>query len=992
MLGSYSLAILLSLSTAEPSGLDALVRDFAAAMAREDLAAVKGSAPPNGPLDQAKDILFLHDEIEIESHRIVSTEVEGESTLVTVELAGTAVLANTREPVPLPRWYSLEVQQKDGRLDLVSAMTLERRLASRAIRSTAAENDALLRAHPEIDIYRYFNNITSIAEPAEDTCRVLLWMLNEAVARRDAGLESSAYQTFSYFAIAVHIAPDGVVSAERALELAHLDGRPDVVSDSYFALGIALWLTGRMDEAVVALREAGSYYDRVADPRLPMRAQYMAGWIEASRNRLRAALSIAQMHQKMVSRLATDHDRMTSAFQIGGVHERLGNLEIARRFFEEARDLAERNNYAEEYAIAAFNIASTYALEGNHEAARPGLEHSAELVKNSLNAFFKATVLTHLGTNQQMHGEFDGAEGTFDEAVTVAHHVPPSVDNNDTIATAYVQRGQFRLAQGRFEQALADARSAREKFGKSRSDALAVEGRALRELGRPIEAEEVLRAAIDFVELELSERQLDEISTAAVLKLKLAPYRELLDLLVAEGCVREALTVAERMRARSLRDSLRNGRVDLSAGMDETRRARELELERAIAEVNRRLLAATDSADIAKLHLERDEARLALRQFRSELYTMHPELGRRRPETSAEYDTWQPSLPPGEVAVELAVGDDATFLFILEGTSIVLRRIDIRRRELEQQVDAFVDALEKRDLSYRKSARSLYDLLLGNVQLANARLLRIVPDGALWRLPFHALIDRGGKHLVDRLPVAYSPSLALGRMRPARRAATRTLLAFGDPAIATDAANPTKALYRDVKLGRLPEAASEARAIARLYSGAQVRLGAEARESSFKNDAAAFRILHLAAHSIFDDSAPMFSSIVLAAAEKNALEDGLLEAREIAELQLNAELAVLSACETARGAVTPGEGMIGLSWAFLAAGVPTTVVSQWKVGSASTADLMIRFHRELRTGDAPAAALRDAMLALRRDAKWRHPFYWAPFVVIENGSGAAERQ
>jgi len=80
-----------------------------------------------------------------------------------------------------------------------------------------------------------------------------------------------------------------------------------------------------------------------------------------------------------------------------------------------------------------------------------------------------------------------------------------------------------------------------------------------------------------------------------------------------------------------------------------------------------------------------------------------------------------------------------------------------------------------------------------------------------------------------------------------------------------------------------------------------------------------------------------------------------------------------------------------LSWAFLAAGVPTTVVSQWKVGSASTAELMIEFHRRLRGGGKAAEALRAAMLELRRDARWRHPFYWAPFAVIENSGIPAER-
>jgi CHAT domain-containing protein len=89
-----------------------------------------------------------------------------------------------------------------------------------------------------------------------------------------------------------------------------------------------------------------------------------------------------------------------------------------------------------------------------------------------------------------------------------------------------------------------------------------------------------------------------------------------------------------------------------------------------------------------------------------------------------------------------------------------------------------------------------------------------------------------------------------------------------------------------------------------------------------------------------------------------------------------------SACETGRAGTATGGGVIGLAWAFLAAGSPTTVVSQWKAHSAATATLMVEFHRQLATGHSKPEALRRAQLALRRDRRYRHPFYWAPFVVI----------
>ena len=108
------------------------------------------------------------------------------------------------------------------------------------------------------------------------------------------------------------------------------------------------------------------------------------------------------------------------------------------------------------------------------------------------------------------------------------------------------------------------------------------------------------------------------------------------------------------------------------------------------------------------------------------------------------------------------------------------------------------------------------------------------------------------------------------------------------------------------------------------------------------------------------------------------------------KLDLHADLAVLSACQTARGQVGSGEGLIGMSWALFIAGTSTTVASQWKVDSASTARLMIDFHRNLQSESgssqaSPAEALRRAAIKLMADPKYRHPFFWSGFVVVGNG-------
>ena len=131
----------------------------------------------------------------------------------------------------------------------------------------------------------------------------------------------------------------------------------------------------------------------------------------------------------------------------------------------------------------------------------------------------------------------------------------------------------------------------------------------------------------------------------------------------------------------------------------------------------------------------------------------------------------------------------------------------------------------------------------------------------------------------------------------------------------------------------------------------------------------------------------MYSHLTLAEGGPN--DDGLLEAWELMQLDLKADLAVLSACETARGRIGAGEGMIGFSWAMFTAGVPSIVVSQWKVESAGTRDLMVNFHRSLigstKTKPGKTEALRQAALKLMRNPETSHPFYWAGFVLVGDG-------
>jgi CHAT domain-containing protein len=207
-----------------------------------------------------------------------------------------------------------------------------------------------------------------------------------------------------------------------------------------------------------------------------------------------------------------------------------------------------------------------------------------------------------------------------------------------------------------------------------------------------------------------------------------------------------------------------------------------------------------------------------------------------------------------------------------------------------------------------------------------------------------------------------------------------SLIAFANPVIGRD-----EKLNPD--LCPLPEAETEVAEVAAAVRSKvkKVFVGREADEKSFKALAPTYSVIHLATHGVLDNRDPLYSHLLLTKTDGDIENEGSLEAREIVNMNLHAELAVLSACETGNGRISPGEGVIGMSWAFFVAGTRSLVVSQWRVNSASTSQLMKYFYVVLaQQPNRPnkSEALRAASLRLQKNPRYRHPFYWAGFVLL----------
>lgn len=588
--------------------------------------------------------------------------------------------------------------------------------------------------------------------------------------------------------------------------------------------------------------------------------------------------------------------------------------------------------------------------------------------------------------------------------------------NKTRTAELLWRKSEAQLASGDFSSAIKNANdsinlSEQLSLRNVHYLALTILGKAHRARGENDLAMQAFKTATRQIEEMRNQVASLETGRQLFFEDKVAPYHEIVDMLVSankEETNRQALITAESAKARVLLDVFSQGRIDLAKVITDREKEEERRLNKRIVDLNNEIGAengkpVSDNSRLKSLGEQLKSARNQYEAFQDSLYAAHPEVRTSSAQTkSATLDINSVLTDPTAAFLEYVVTESKTYLLVLTKSQIgdapTLRAYPIAMAgdQLAKRIRDFRDMITTQG-AFADEARQLYDLLLkpAEQQLKGKTSVRIVPDGILWDLPFQALAPRDDHYLLEDYAVSYAPSLSvLRQMSVGKNAAggSPSLLAFGNPTMPVEIAANIKTAYRGETLGPLPDAETEVNTLQTIWgtSSSRVFIGGNARKSVFRSEASKYSVIHLATHGILDDNSPMYSRLVMARSENDPNDDGLLEAREIMQLDLQADLVVLSACQTARGRVGAGEGMIGMSWAFFVAGVPTMVASQWKVDSASTAKLMIDFHKRLRSaGSTPSRnkenALRQAALSLMKEPRYRHPYFWAGFVLIGKG-------
>jgi CHAT domain-containing protein/tetratricopeptide (TPR) repeat protein len=775
-----------------------------------------------------------------------------------------------------------------------------------------------------------------------------------ATARGDKFYEAMAAQNLAYVASRSGEIARAAAMYEKALPLIERDRNPDLYATITANLGHCLIALGEFDRALVLQTQALEVF--------------MARGDEGQTARSLSALGAIQ-------------------FRTGNLDRAYESLRSALPLFERAGDSIGQSS--------ALRLTGNVAAElGLHDLALEYLRKAERLTTNR-EIVERTRVL--IAGELRVLGDLRGAERMLADVLLTT--------NDQTRADALAERARLRQRQRRPAEALGDLREADSIYARLQLDFNRIDTSSALALAQ-LDHGDVAAAAASAdtavgIETRIRVKAANPEMRARFLSASYAPYEARIEVDLAAGgpgdvdASWKAFRTADAIRARSLVDRLAHAGhpAELPRDMEADRlreklTALQLELEKR----GRR----GDSGDSQILAVRRgiDETRARLESRLVSERGVNTASGLVIAESR---DAVQSSLPADTAVLAYFVGDARSHAWLL--TRRQLRHAVLPgRRALQNLVHTFV---ERQRSGVSSAQDSIFAPVLGNLlDGLSAKRLLVLPDGPLNGMPFAALpLPRGSPHemLIDRFVLSAGPSLALALRPQAPRAAGPTRVAvISDPVYTSDdrrlASNTLAAAnYRggadSGSLARLPYSAIEARAVVRAFEGTDVielaGFNATARRV-IELPSRDLEVLHFATHAVTRRDAPEQSALFLSefAADGSPLAIDRLTADDIARSGLRADVVVLSGCATGDGSELRGEGVLGLTYGFLANGSQTVVASLWPVEDALTARFMEEFYAAYRGSGRAADALRAAQLRTRGAAD---STVWSSFVVRANG-------
>lgn len=665
---------------------------------------------------------------------------------------------------------------------------------------------------------------------------------------------------------------------------------------------------------------------------------------------------------------------------IGWVHDLRGEPRVALEHYTLANEIGLKLKDPRLQAMASQGMGRALRALGEPREAAVQSERAVRFFQEAGSALGEINSLVDLGLAHQDLSDLQRAAELFYRARDLSRQRKTLVAEANTqaaVARLERDRGNLPAAAAAIEEALRIVESIRPKVATQRQRVSFFASR---------------REYYDFfIDLQMRLRESDP----------------------AGGHLAAALAQSEKARARGLLDLLAEGQIDVRRGISPELKRREDEIENRISLLQGDLLddLAREGEQAARIEADLDQAEEERERIEWEIQREHPHYSAFRNPEPLSPERIQALLDPRTALLEYTVGKDSSYLFVVTADRLEGFRLP-PAAELDGLVETLRSTLEdpgrKHRSRYIETAWQLYEILLAPARevLRDKPHLIVSPDGPLLLLSFEALLTStesagsgyaGLPYLIREKSVTYVPSasvLAELRVPEAAPAAAGAglFLGFADPAYerpssASTAADTASAgpLAGLLAPRRLLHSRDELLEISSMFPPGQVRsyFDRDASEENVKSnpDLRNAFWLHFAVHGFVDEARPEYSGLVLSL-DGDPKENGLLQVYEIFNLDLAADLVVLSACDTALGKNVRGEGLLGVSRAFLYAGAASVAVSLWQVADESTSELMVRFYRHLiATGDK-AQALRLSKLELIQEGRYDRPYYWAPFILI----------
>lgn len=697
---------------------------------------------------------------------------------------------------------------------------------------------------------------------------------------------------------------------------------------------------------------------------------------------------------------------------------------IAGLFLEEAHALCRKYSPNTRREAAILRSLGVLADRNGHKDQALRYYTQALKIVNKLgnDDSERANILENMAILEAGRGHFAKAERLNREALRIER----SLKGEDRSSASILHRlGQIELSQGRnvrAEKFFRDALLVANNGTLDEARTLMLLGQAVSAAGRKHEAVEIWSRSVESLEKQAARLAANPTSNGSLKREGSIYYRNLVAGLLAVGQIEQAFRSVEHYRASyALRELAVRDDLDLA-------------LESVVVQpeaVRSRSLLAVEGSPLSPWDRDLNSGKLQLRLEADHIAEVSKALRDQAGLRVGEARVENGAACPNEVGLLIAsffVGETEIDCFVCWQGQLSVQRVRLRAADLlgaVERVRALVespgDARARQREELFVAQLNLSTVLLEPLEtiLCDADRLLILPDGPLHYLPFGALVARQCDEpfvvgpLSALLPVYLDTSLSLNRKRvvgrnfPSKASRTSSMV-LGDPVplpvdvdLKAIGDRRVRALVRHKasELQSLAFARMEALAIASLIAGdsSKALVGIEATEEVLLSIGEEVVVLHIAAHAHLDDEFPLNSAIVLSMPEgfPPDRENGLLQVWEIFEkVRLNADLVVLSACETALGEEQGGEGLIGLTRAFQYAGARTVIASLWKVNDQATAELMIRFYKHYLSGLPKDESLRQAQMELIRGPievvnlkgekemrDFSHPYYWAGFQV-----------